>query len=1085
MKKQLHVVILLLLLAVIANAQTKISGQVTAESDNTALPGVTIQIKGTSTGTQSDAEGNFSIMASPNQVLVFTFVGMETMEVAIGNRTTLKIEMKDAVNELNEVVVLTALGLERKKDDDMSSSTLIDTKAIQRSGESGVIQSLSGKTSGLTIVRNSGDPGAGAYIQIRGQNTISGNSSPLIILDGVPISNTSVGGGVDGVVQQSRLNDINPEDIANVTILKGAAAAAVWGTGAANGVILIQTKKGNAGGKKVSVDVVNQTSWDIINREYEKQSTFGQGYPLYWSTNRETDAYRFLYVPNSPFSWGDKIANRSGTEDIVRTGTERFVSENGTTYYPILQKNSTATYNDSNRNQVFQTGFTWNKSVGVNFSSGSGSTYLSLADWDQKGIIKGNSDYQRTTLRFNNETKLSEKVKVRFNSTLARIQSNRVQQGSNLNGLYLGYLRTSPDFDNTDYIGTYYDPKGVIYLNQQRAYRANLGGKSVTLGNVGYNNPGWTIYEQSNPTSVYRFIINPELNWRIYKGISLTARYGFDYYNDVRETFFPYNSAGAESVGSFTRTEITERNENLNVFINSTHILNENFNLSWIAGSQVETLHYTSIGGSSFDFTNPYVGDLRVFGNAAAENESSGLFRQIQKKSGVYGVINSEIAQQFYVELTGRYELPSTLSSPVFYPSASLGWTFTKNLTIPFLSFGKLRASYGEVGIEPVPYANRTVYEAFDRGSSWGDFLDAGNYGNSFARSSNAGNANLGPERVKEMEIGGDVRFLKDKISLGATYYNRKTTNALLRIDLAPSTGFEKMWQNAAIISNKGLEFDGGIRLVETKDFKWRLDANYSKNKNLIESLSGVQSVFLDGFTGASSRVVEGYPFAALWGGKWARDDRGNLIFNENGFPTVSEEEGVIGDPNPKWRGGIGSNLSWKGLSFSFQFETFQGNQIWAGTQGVLKYFGIDPETANEITLTQDLKTVDGRTVAAGTTVRGNIYNFGAGDVLLDSEWYTGIGGGFGPVAEQFIVDGSWTKLREVSLNYALPAALLSKAKLTSASIGVTGRNLFIWSPFQYIDPELNLTGASKGRGLEYFTNPGTGSYMLSVKLGF
>ncbi|MDP5120377.1 MAG: carboxypeptidase-like regulatory domain-containing protein, partial [Spirosomaceae bacterium] len=548
MKKNLLFSLLLMLAASVTYAQTKVTGKVTTAGDGSALPGVTVQVKGTSTGTQTDGEGNFSIAAGKNQTLVFSFIGMETKEVAIGNRSIVNVALAESDNMLNEVVVLTALGLERKKDDDMSSSTLIDTDALQRSGESGVIQGMAGKTSGLTITRSAGDPGAGAYIQIRGQNTISGSSSPLIILDGVPVSNSSVGSGTDGVVQQSRLNDINPDDIANITILKGAAAAAVWGTGAANGVILIQTKRGNAGGKKVSVSITNQTSWDVINREFEKQGDFGQGYPRYWLTGNESQAYDYLYVPNTGFSWGDRIAGRSGSADEVRQGNQRFESETGNVYYPILSKNSQEVYNQTNRDQVFQTGFTWNKSVGVNFNNNGSTTYLSFADWDQKGIIRNGSDYRRSTVRINNETKLTEKLKVRVNTSFIRTESNRIQQGSNLNGLYLGYLRTSPDFDNRDYKGTYYNTNGVPSLNAHRGYRRYLGDVAPI-----YNNPAWTLNEQENPNSVYRFIINPELNWNIYKGINLTARYGFDYYNDTRETFFPVNSAGGVSVGSFSR----------------------------------------------------------------------------------------------------------------------------------------------------------------------------------------------------------------------------------------------------------------------------------------------------------------------------------------------------------------------------------------------------------------------------------------------------------------------------------------------------------------------------------------------------
>ncbi len=1084
---RLKITYLLLLLAgfKVALAQQSINGVVQAENENFGLPGVTIQIKGTLSGTQTDANGKFSLQANKGQTLVFSFIGYEKTEIVLQNQTELLVVLKEKLNELSEVVVLNALGLERKKDDDISSSTLVDAAAVKRSGESGVIQGLSGKTSGLTIVRNSGDPGAGAYIQIRGQNTISGSSSPLIILDGIPISNTALGGGVEGVVEQSRLNDINPEDIANITVLKGAAAAAVWGTGAANGVLVIQTKKGKANGKKVSIDFTNMTSFDVINREFEKQTTFGQGTPLLWDTGRARDAYTYVWNPTVRESWGDKIAERAGGEDEVREGNKRFVAENGNVYYPVLTKNSAQTFSQENRDQVFRTGFTWNKAVSINFSQANSSTFFSLANWQQEGIFKANSTYNRTTARLNNETQLSDKVKLKLNNSFSNVKSNRVQQGSNLNGFYLGYLRTPADFNNTDYIGTYYDANNVPTFNAHRSFIGNQN----TLGYLAesapfYPNPGWVIFQQENPNDLQRFILNPELNWKIMSGINFTARYGFDYYNETRETWFPVNSSGDVFQGAFSRQNLNERNSSFNAFLDGTHIMSPKFNFSWIAGVQFEDGAFTSQGGNSTIFTNSFTGDLRTFGNAEAANETPSLRRIRQRKSGTYGVVNAELFNQLYLELTGRYELPSTLSAPVFYPSASAGWVFTNKFKIPALSYGKVRASYGEVGIEPISYADQTVYGPYAVSSSWGDALDASVYGNPFARSSSSGNPNLKPERVKEYELGTDLRILSDKISLGLTYYNRKTTDALLAVDLAPSSGFSSIWNNSAVVSNKGLEIDLGFRITEFKGLDWRIDANFSKNKNIVESLSGVTSVFLDGFAGTSSRVVEGQPFGALWGGKWQRNDLGFLILDINGFPEVDTEEGVIGDPNPVWKGGLGSSLAFKGFNLSFQFETFQGNDIWAGTESILKYFGVHPETANEFVTQSEMRTVDGRIVGAGTLVRGNVGNFGGGDVILDSEWYTGNGGGFGPVAEDFVVDGSWTKLREISFGYSLPSSFVQKMKLTNASINLSGRNLFIWSPLKYVDPEVNLTGASKGRGLEYFTNPGTGSYVISLKLG-
>ena len=821
-------------------------------------------------------------------------------------------------------------------------------------------------------------------------------------------------------------------------------------------------------------------------REFEQQDKFGQGSPLLWDTGRPSDAYRYVWNPTVRESWGDRIRDRSGAEDDVRVGNKRFETPDGQVFYPILTKNSKEIYHDKNRDQVFQNGFTWNKAFNINFSNNKSSTFLSFSDWSQKGVMKANSDYNRTTARLNNESQLTDKLKIRVNSTVSHVATNSVQQGSNLNGFYLGYLRTPADFDNTAYIGTYYDADGVPSYNAHRSFIGNVN----NLGYLGegapfYNNPGWTLNMQENPSEIYRFIFNPEINYNITKGINFTARYGFDYYNQTRESYFPVNSAGDVSVGSFGSSATFEKNTTIMAFLNGTHVLSPKFNFSWITGMQFEESEFKAQGGNSTNFTNPFTGDLRTFGNAIAANETPSLSRAKQRKSGAYAVLNAEVLSQLYLELTGRYEIPSTYLNPVFFPSASVGWVFTEPFKVPGLSFGKIRASYGEVGIEPVAYATQTIYGAYDRGTSWGDALSASVYGNPYARSSNSGNPNIRPERVKEFEVGADLRFLKDKLTAGVSYYNRKTVDALLALDLAPSSGYSSVWDNAATISNKGLEVDLGFKLVETNGLKWRVDANFSKNKNIVEELKGVENVFLDGFAGTSSRVVEGQPFGVLWGGKWARDEGGYIITNANGFPEVQEEQGVIGDPNPKWKGGLGSTVNWKGLQLSVQFETFQGNDIWAGTESILKYFGVHPETANEFVTDQVYKTADGRTVPAGTLVRGNIGNFGAGDVLLDSEWYTGLGGGFGTVSEHFIQDGSWTKLREVTLGYSIPEKYTSKVKLNNATLSVSGRNLFIWTPMKYVDPEVNLTGASKGRGLEYFNNPGTGSYVCTLKLGF
>lgn len=1070
--------LLLALIVQITFAQEQtVTGTVT-DDEGLPVPGVNILIKGSNTGTQSDFDGNYSITASQGQVLTFSFVGFEKKEVTVGTSNTINVTMS-AGEQLGEVI-LTALGLEKKKDEDLSSSTAVDVDALKKSGETGVIQSMSGKTSGLLITKSTGDPGAGAYIQIRGQNTILGSGSPLIILDGIQISNTSVGSGTDGVVQQSRLNDINPEDIESVTVLKGAAAAAVYGTGAANGVLIINTKTGSKGGKALSVSVKSGIAFDEILVEHKKQDKYGQGYPEYWITGDIAD-HAGIFVPNTGFSYGSRIDARSGGADVTDPSRGYFEARDGTVYPYILPrgKNSTEVFNDANRDQVFQTGMTFDNNVSVGFNGDNMKTSISLGNINQEGIIRGGSSYDRTNLRLNHEAQLNDAFKLSFNSQYSRVNSNRIQSGSNLNGLYLGYLRSSPDFDNTDYIGTYFNANGVASPNAHRGYRNQVGSSAPI-----YNNPGWTINEQDNPNEVERFIINPELNWKFNDNHNLTVRYGLDYYTDIRETFFPVNSAGGNATGAFFRDEIKEKNETVNTFLASNYDLGEDFNLSTIVGFQFESNDYHRLSGSSNIFTNPFVGDLRIFGNAEGANEIPSSFLQETKKSGVYAVVNAEVWNQLFFEFSGRYERPSTLNENIFYPSAAIGWAFSEAVgTSDTFTFGKLRASYGEVGIEPTPYASSTTFGPGGLVSGWGDGLAASVYGNPFTRSTTLGNPNLKEERVKEFEIGADLRFFRSRLTFGATYYNRTTEDVILPIDLAPSTGFSSFLSNAAEISNKGIELDLSYKLVNQGDFIWDVKANFSQNKNIVESLSGVTEYGLNGFTGSTSSVVEGEPFGVIYGNDFLREDDGSLQLDENGFPIADSESSVLGDPNPDWRGGIGSSMSYKGLSLSVFFDTSQGNDMWTGTEGVLKYFGIHPETANESTAPQNLTNYYGEVYPSGTTFRGNIADFGGGPVALDADWYTDLGGGFGANTSQFVQDASWTRLREISLGYSLPTSVVSKIGLTSMDFSVSGRNLVLWTDIEGVDPESNLTGASKGRGLDYFTNPSTKSYIFTLRL--
>ena len=1038
------------------------------------------------TGVVTDADGNFAITVSDAEctALVITYLGMKTKEITLDPKTdNYSVQLEKDPLMLNEVRI-TAIGDKRSNRKIGYSASQVQGDKVAQSGEGGVIQGLSGKASNVQITRNTGDPGAGAYIQIRGQSTITSNLQPLVVVDGVPVSNSSFGGGTGSdptaaVVQQSRLNDLNPEDIASVEILKGAAAAAVWGTRAANGVILVTTKKGRPGKKgNINVEVSSSVALDYVNREFDKQSIYGQG-----SAGN--------YVANNALSWGDKISSRAGGEDAVNTTGAKFVAADGTIYYPLVKKNSTNVYNDANRDQVFRTGKTFINNVTISSANEKNSVYFNIADWNQEGVLNGLSDYRRTSGRLNYSQRINNKVNISMNSFLSKIFSNRIQQGSNLDGLYLGYLRTPADFDNTDYIGTYFNAAGEATFNAHRGYRRYLGNAAPT-----YNNPGWTLNKQTNTSDVIRFIATPEIKWEWMPESELTVRAGYDVSNDRRITYFPYNSAATAATGYFADEFIKQSELSLHAYNKNAFEVNQNIQIHTTIGYLYTNRSLYSIGGiaNQFNLKNQ---DKFAFINSTSANQNP--FNSISNilNNRAYAILDLDLYDKFFIQLTGASEAASTFQNRFFYPSATIAYEFTKDVLRDnrILSYGKLRGSWGMVGVEPPPYIWNTNYVNAIAASSWGETLEGSQFGGSVVRSSTQGNPDIKPEQKSEIEFGADLKFFQNVISLSATYYQNKTTDAIFQVDVPPSTGYTSKWANAATISNKGYEAELNVKVFDKKDLLINVYGNIGSNQNMVDDLSGAQSIFLDGFTGTSSRAVQGHALGSFWGVAWQRNDNGTLALDANGFPVAATSESVIGDPNANYRAGFGTNASWKGLSLNVLFETSQGNQMWAGTYGVLNYFGINPETANEVTVTAaeaaSIKNYNGETIdqlatanADGSyTLRGNLKDFGAGKVLLDQSWYTGLGGGFGPVAEDFIVDASWFRLREVSLSYALPSSITKKLGLGGISLGFTGRNLLLWTDVKGIDPELNLTGTSNGRGLDYFTNPGTRSYIFNLRI--
>jgi len=1103
--KLLLTLIFLVGLSAYAFSQITVSGTVTDKSGS-PLPGVNVIEKGTSNGVATDGSGKFSLNNVRNgSTLIFSFVGFQKREVKLApGQTNVGAVVMAEEGSLNEVVV-TALGLEQNKDQTGSAVTQVAPKALVRSGEPQLLNQLAGKAAGVSIISNSGsDPGAGARITIRGANSIGGSVQPLFVIDGIPMFNTTSQLGSSttaGVVQQSRVNDLNPNDIASMEVLKGAAAAALYGARALNGVILITTKDGVANKRGFTVTVGSSISIDVLNRKAPLQSSYGQG-------------ILGRYSPSDFRSWGDRIEDRPGgpnqsITDPSAAGYEGFFdANNGQRYYALAPGTDLAPYGGKTSREtfdiydaLFRTGVTWSNNISLSSANDKGSMYISVSDLDQTGVINGNSGYRRTTARLNLRRFLGKIFTVSARSAYSHATSNRVQRGSNISGILLGGWRTPADFDIRGFSGTYTNAAGTAFTGRQRAYRNYLGAST----NSRYDNPLWIVNNILNENVVDRFIGSGEVGADIFPWLNITYRLGVDHFVDTREDFFPAiasnNLGGQYEFNSLTSTQL-----NSDLIIRGSFKVNDNISGTVLAGIGANERKSSINSALVSSLVNPLSQPTLANSNTRLPTSSFNTIRNV----GYFYQANFAFYDMVFLNTGGRYEEWSSMQEGFFYPSVDVAFQFSKLLPKnDIFTFGKLRAAWGQVGRAAPAYADQAPFfsnlNVGDAG--WGSTFNGAGYGGAASQTATAASI-LRPEVKTEIEVGIDARFFKNRVSASFTYYTNNTVDLIQPINVAPSTGFLTRQANAAEIENQGYEFEINGEVFRSGDFSVSLNANYARNINLVKKLEGTEQIFLDGFTGTSSAAIQGYQLGSIWGTGWQKNDDGTLILDANGFPQQTTTPQFLGDPNPNYRIGAGATLNYKKFSLNFLIDISSGGDIWNGTRGALYFFGTHGDQGHTITLTPTeaatLRThSQGRTVdqliAAGlypsanrgndgsVKFRGRKVDFGGGTVLLDELWYrSGPGSGFTGPSEQFIEDASWVRFRELTLSYTLDTQGFQRLTgLQNAKFTFTGRNLFLWTDYNGIDPDTNLTGSSNALGLDYFNNPSTRSFIFTLQLTF
>ncbi|MEE9363221.1 MAG: SusC/RagA family TonB-linked outer membrane protein [Cellulophaga sp.] len=1094
--------ILTLLLAFVVHlsfAQEKtISGTVT-DQDGLPLPGVNIIVQGTTNGTQTDFDGNYTINASTGQVLLFSYIGQKDTFKTVGTSNTIDVQMTEDAEALEEVVV-TALGIKKSKKALGYAVQEVKSDEITRSGSSNVLDGIAGKSAGVQITRSSGSAGGGSRIVIRGVTSMVGNNQALIVIDGVRSNNETLNaqGSTAGTAQSNRLMDLNAEDIESLTVLKGAAATSLYGTAGSTGVIVIVTKKGSKG-SALSVNFTSQLAFDQISSTVNLQNTFGQG-RVYGGI----PSYRGPETGESG-SWGPRVSDLEYSKDMnvynnlpanQRRGNP-FDSEGNYLYdnngFLVLKGQgngqSANTYND---NDFFRTALSNTNSVSVSGGSEVATFRFSASSLNQEGIVP-NEEYTRKTFNVGTTLQASESLSFGLTFNYTRSDYDRVQQGSNTSGLLLGLYRTPVTFDNSNGFAA----KDAV--NEVSAYELADGRQRNYRGGGGYDNPYWVINNAPGTEKVHRMFGSFKTNYSYNDWINLSLNVGVDVTSDTRKQVFEIGSR-TEPNGSVTLDDFLTSQTDFNLLLTGQGDLSDDFNLNYLVG-------FNSFSFSR-DRTNLKGQGLLFKGFTDTSNTSSLSGFESANKYRTIGLFSSvELAWRniAYLTVTGRQDYDSRLLVPgttfnssdigFFYPSISSSFIFTELLPkSDILSFGKFRASWAKVGAGPPrAYSTATAYVSNGPSGGWGDGITYPITGTTaFELSSTLGNNNLTPETTETIEFGVDLRFFNNKLTLDATYYENENKDAILSASLPSTTGYTSRWVNAGTMEGNGIEITLGAKPIVTENFSWNTQINWSKSETIVKELApGIERLFLAGFGTAGTYLVKGNPYGAIVGGAYLRQETGTdsdtslnipggpIVIDANtGYQAVDLKQRNIGDPNPDFIMGWNNTFVYKNLSLGFLLDWKEGGDIWNGTAWALSFFGRSELTAQT--------RVEKPTIIAGVVNDGN-GNFSPNTkaVVRDRSYWTSAVGGFGSVGEQFVQDGGWIRLRELSLSYKFPSKLFENSKIKGAFVTFIGRNLWIDTDYDGVDPETSLTGNGNGQGFDYFNNPSTKTFMFKFGLNF
>lgn len=1028
-------ILLIVLASQLTFAQERTVSGTISDYAGLPLPGVSVLVKGTKYGTQTDFDGKYAIKATSSQVLVFSYIGMKTQEV-MASSSSINVKLKEDSVELEEVVI-TALGVKREKKSLGYGVAVVSSDDLIRSGENNVIEGLAGKAAGVQINGSAGLPGASSKILIRGAKSISGSTDPLIIVDGVPFNNDTQGNAtgdspfntnLSGTNLSNRALDINPNDIESVTILKGGAAAALYGERAGNGVVLYTTKKGKSR-KGIGVDLSFNTSATTVSQLPKLQSKYAAGN---------------LGVYIAP-------AN-AGPDGLYDTGDAGELSGTQRSWGPLISTVPGAKYYNNPRN-FFKTGYGTDTNLAFYGGDDKGTFRTSFGYTKQNGIIP-NSELTRTNILISGERKLTDKFKVVGSSAFVRTSTSMVQNGNNKAGIMLGLYRAPASYD-------------------LRNYKNAQGFNNSYFHN--YDNPFYSANENPYTSEVNRTYGNLGVVFNQSKYLNVTARGGWDSSNDARKQVYAVSSFGNSAVDGTGQINIENINTqifNADLIFNGLIKLTDNIDFNYTAGGNVRSDFFNDSFSRGDQLSIPGFYNL----SNASSTRASNYDQKIMARS-LYSQVDFSLYDQLYITGSIRNDRNSTYGDKksFSYPSASAAWLFSKPLAQSWLNLGKIRFGYADVGIAPRAYMTQTYYAKLIQTDGYTD----GNttpYGgqNGFGYSSTLGNTNLKPERVASNEIGLELKMF-DRLGININVYQANSRDLLINFPLAPSSGFSSQYGNFAEMTNKGIELELNYDIIKGNDLTWELAVNWSKNKNEVTKLTnGVDQYEPEAsFGNPSSYAIVGQPLGVLYGTDFLRDTNGNLILTDAGRPQADPVQKAIGNPNPDWLGGIRNSVTYKGFTFSALLDIRRGGDIWNGTRGSLNKYGATQESAENDRGTYVIPGIHADGSVNTTPISAQNY-FGdyKGDAL--------------GVQSQNVETVNWIRLRDVSISYRFNNLQKGSSNfLQNLEISLSGRNLWLNTNYKGVDPETSLTGAgSRINGFDYFNNPGSKSVSLAIKIG-